>query len=95
MVQFQIMSCIEVSKDGKILYYKTGVFDDATGVDDNGQIYKIADDQVSLIAENINGKRLAISNDEKLYISPVMDYLLEKQTIKKFQYTLYTLVHNF
>jgi len=70
LVQFQVMGCIEASKDGKILYYKTGVFDDATGVEDNGQIYKIADDQVSLIAENINGKRLAISNDGKiLYIA--------------------------
>jgi hypothetical protein len=36
------MSCIEVSKDGKILYYKTGEFAASTGVDDNGQIYKIA-----------------------------------------------------
>jgi hypothetical protein len=70
IVQFQVMGCIEISKDGKILYYKTGVFHSSTGVEDNGQIYKIADDQVSLIAENINGKRLAISNDGKtLYIA--------------------------
>ena len=76
-VGFGVLSCIEVSKDGKALYIKTGEFGDDNpdpngGISDLGQIYKIQDNQVSLIADNVNNKRLAISNDGKtLYIAGV------------------------
>ncbi len=74
-VDFGVLTCIEVSKDGKVLYLKTGLFgednpDPAVGISSLGQIYKIQNDQVSLIADNVNNKRLAISNDGKtLYIA--------------------------
>jgi len=74
-VEFGVLSCIEVSKDGKVLYIKTGEFgednpDPAGGVSSLGEIYKIQNNQVSLVAENVDNKRLAISNDGKtLYIA--------------------------
>lgn len=74
---FGVLTCIEVSKDAKTLYLKTGDYgadnpDPKGGISDHGEIYKVQDNQVTLIAENIENKRLAISNDGKtLYIAGV------------------------
>jgi hypothetical protein len=76
-VDFGILACIEVSKDGKVLYLKTGDFGDDNpdpngGISSHGQIYKILDNQVTLVADDVTNKRLAISNDGKtLYIAGV------------------------
>jgi hypothetical protein len=76
-VEFGVLTCIEISKDGKVLYLKTGEYgvenpDPSGDISNEGEIYKIQDNQVTLISENINNKRLAISNDGKtLYIAGV------------------------
>jgi hypothetical protein len=70
-VQFDVFGGIEVSKDGKALYLKTGGRDyPYPSVSNTGEILRILDDQVKIIARNVENKRLAISNNGKtLYIA--------------------------
>ena len=69
-VQFGVINGIEVSKDGKTTYLKTGDYEDEDSDYNNGSILKIFNNQVTLIGRNIKNKRLAISNDGKtLYIA--------------------------
>jgi hypothetical protein len=71
-VQFYVFSGIEISKDGKALYLKTGGWDYLyPNVSNNtGDIIRVLDDQVKIIARNVENKRLAISNNGKtLYIA--------------------------
>ncbi|MDB5287371.1 MAG: hypothetical protein JWR05_2320 [Mucilaginibacter sp.] len=71
-VRFDVLSDIEVSKDGKTVYFKTGATHDpnVVGISNTGDILRILDNQVKIIARNVENKRLAISNDGKtLYIA--------------------------
>jgi hypothetical protein len=71
-VRFDVLSDIEVSKDGKTVYFKTGGTHDpnVVGISNTGDILRILDNQVKIIARNVENKRLAISNDGKtLYIA--------------------------
>ncbi|MEN0055561.1 MAG: hypothetical protein AAGC65_17925 [Mucilaginibacter sp.] len=76
-VKFNVLVAIEVSKDAKTLYLKTGDYgtdnpEPGGGISNTGEILKISDGQVKLIATNITNKRLAISNDGKtLYIAGI------------------------
>jgi hypothetical protein len=70
-VEFDVFAGMEVSKDGKALYLKTGGRDTPyLGIPNTGDIITILDDQVKIIARNVENKRLAISNNGKtLYIA--------------------------
>ncbi|MDN3551459.1 hypothetical protein [Mucilaginibacter aquaedulcis] len=74
-VKFNVLVAIEVSKDGKTLYLKTGEYgtdnpEPGGGISNMGEIMKISDGQVKLIATNVENKRIALSNDGKtLYIA--------------------------
>jgi hypothetical protein len=74
-VSFSVLADIAVSKDGKNLYLKTGRyrgFDNPNPgiISNTGEILRIIDNQVKIIARKVENKRLAISNDGKtLYIA--------------------------
>ncbi|TSD64731.1 hypothetical protein FFF34_012585 [Inquilinus sp. KBS0705] len=72
-VEFAVISGITVSKNSKVVYYKTGSFgeeEDVDGVNSFGNVFKIEDGIVKRLTENVDGKRLAISNNGKtLYIA--------------------------
>ncbi|RVU01765.1 hypothetical protein EOD41_07335 [Mucilaginibacter limnophilus] len=71
-VFFAVMAMIEVSKDAKTIYFKTGEYnpEGVAGVGSIGNVYQIKDGIVTKIAQNVENKRIAISNDGKaLYLA--------------------------
>ncbi|RYY36567.1 MAG: hypothetical protein EOP46_05960 [Sphingobacteriaceae bacterium] len=69
-VFFGVMAMIEISKDAKTMYFKTGDYEAGAGVGPVGSIYQIKDGIVTRIAQNVQNKRIAISNDGKtLYLA--------------------------
>lgn len=71
-VKFGVFAGITVSKDSKVVYFKTGHFGDVedNGVGTFGDVFKIENGIVKMLAKEVENKRLAISNDGKtLYIA--------------------------
>lgn len=69
-VQLEVMGCIEISKDAKTMYLKTGEYHDGTGVGTLGSVFCIKNGTITRIAQNVENKRIALSNDGKtLYLA--------------------------
>lgn len=66
-VGFVVIGMIEVSKNAKQVYFKTGDYnpEGIAGVGSIGNVYQIKDGIVTRIARNVENKRIAISNDGK------------------------------
>ncbi|MGF7042652.1 hypothetical protein [Mucilaginibacter lappiensis] len=69
-VQLGVMGCIEISKDAKTMYLKTGAYHDGTGVSTLGNVFCIKNGIITKIAQNVENKRIAVTNDGKtLYLA--------------------------
>ena len=65
-VGFGVMAGIKISKDAKTIYLKTGEYSpNPQTTADTGDVFRIRDNTVTLIAENVENKRMAISKDGK------------------------------
>ena len=65
-VGFNVMAAIKISKDAKTIYLKTGEYDPILQTTDNiGGVLRIRDNMVTLIAESVENKRMAVSKDGK------------------------------
>lgn len=63
-VGFLIMADIKISKDAKTIYLKNGEYESDTTAN-VGSVFRIRDNMVTEIAENVTNKRMAISKDGK------------------------------
>jgi hypothetical protein len=70
-VGFNVMAAIKISKDAETIYLKTGEYDPGPQTTaDLGDVFRIRDNMVTHIAENVENKRMAVSKDGKtLYLA--------------------------
>jgi hypothetical protein len=69
-VQLSVIGCIEISRDAKTMYLKTGAYHDGTGVTTLGSVFCIKNGAITKIAQNVDNKMIAVSNDGKtLYLA--------------------------
>ncbi|MBL4675840.1 MAG: hypothetical protein JKY70_06500 [Mucilaginibacter sp.] len=71
-VTIPVIGSIKITKDAKVMYLKTGEYNAAgqAGVSSFGNIYRVRNDSIIKIAQNVENKRIAITNDNKtLYLA--------------------------